>query len=245
MAAKKVQKSDALLQAALVLRAKEVSSLNIDPVAARAPVKKGISVISDEKSELKKKYPGIDWSDFDSLLPLLDRVAEQQRLVQLATSSNSLSITLPVGQAWRKQLLGVAQGLAAAGKVNGKTVAAIESGFGASDSLRDVKDLVTLLTPFKTQVESLFGKDALTIAERAADAGLASLGGEGSDDKALRAARDLRDRYATVFSQRWDRLKAAVAVLFGYREVERLVPALSAGGSKKQPDTVVPPPKPV
>jgi hypothetical protein len=245
MAAEKSQKSDALLDAALALRPKEVSPLNIDPIAARGPVKKGIAVISDEKAELKKKYPGIDVSDFESLLPLLDRVAEQQRLVQLATSSNSLAITLPIAQAWRKQLLGVAQGLAAAGKVNGKTVAAIESGMGASDSLRDVKDLVTLLTPFKAQVESLFGKDALTLARSAADAGLASLGGEGADDKALRTARDLRDRYATLFSQRWDRLKAAVAVLFGYREVERLVPALSQGGAKKQPDTVVPPPKPV
>ncbi len=244
MAAKKVQKSDALLLAALDLRPKEVSSLNIDPVGARAPVKKAVALLGDNKAELKKKYPGFDWSDFESLLPLLDRVAEQQRLVQLATSSNSLSVTLPAAQAWRKQLLGVAQGLATAGKVNAKTVAAIEAGVGPSDALRDVKDLAALLAPFSAQVESLFGKDALTLANHAADAGLASLGGEGADDKTLRAAKDLRDRYFTVFSTRWDRLKSAVAALFGYREVDRLVGSLSSGGAKKQPGTVVPPPNP-
>lgn len=234
MAAKKSQKSDVLVQAARDLRPREVAPLNIDPVAARAPVKKGLAVLAGERSTMKKKYPGFEWSDFESLLPLLDRVAEQQRLVQLATSSNSLAVTLPAAQAWRRQLLGVAQGLAAAGKVNGKTVAAIEAGFGASDNLRDVSDLVALLTPFKAQVEALFGRDALAQARAAADAGLASLGGEGTDDQALKAARELRDRYATLFIARWDRLKAAVAARFGYREVQRLVPALSTGGAKKK-----------
>lgn len=242
MASKKKSAVDELLQAASDLRPREVKQLTFDPVAARNPAKKGLALIEGQRAVLKKKFPGFVLAEFDSLLELLDRVAEQQRLVQLATSNGALKDALPTALSWRKQLLSLAQGLAVSGKVDAKKVAAIESGTGPSDNLRDVVDLAALLAPFKAQAESLYGAGALANAVTAAKAGLAALGGDGNDDVQLKATRELRDRYATVFLTRWDGLKAAVAALFGYSAVEQRVPSLSPGSAKKSPPVPQPTP---
>ena len=230
MAVKKpAPKQDALLSQALDLHPKEISQLSIDPVGARRPIIKTLALIKKHRPQLKKQYPGFDLNAFDALLELADRTAANQRIVQRATGSGSLKELLPPATIWRRQLLLIAQGLALSGKVDRREVAAIENGVGATDTLRDVGDLVKVLTPFKAQVESLYGAGALSHAADAANAGLAAVGSGEADPESVAEARDLRDRYGTLMVRGYDRLKAAVAALFGYREVENLVPPLATG----------------
>lgn len=239
MAAKK-QQGEVLEQAALALRPKEVTQLSFDPLTAKAAAKKGLAAIAKRRAELKKKYPGIALSELDALPELADRIAAQQRVVQRASAAGNVAELLPVTASWRRRLLALAQALAESGAVEAKALAAIEKGTGPGDLVRDVSDLVQLLTPVRAKVEAFAGAGALTTAKAAADAAIAALGGGAANVEQVADARDLRDRYASVFAARHDRLRAAAAVLFGYREAAALVPSIVDGSARKKTEPTPP-----
>lgn len=236
MAAKK-QAGDVLLKAANDLREKEVSQLSFDPATAKAAVSDGLKRLAKHRAALKKGHPAFDQTEFDSLPELADRVAAQQRLVQKAVSGGVVAELVPAALEWRRALLPFAQSLAARGQLDAREVAAVAAGSGTSDNLRDVLDLVKLLTSQKSKAESALGAGALSQAQSAAEAALGALSSGRGASEAVEAAADLRDRYATLLSRRHDRLRAALAAVTSYREAGSLVPPLVDGVRKKQPAT--------
>lgn len=235
MAAKK--SGDVLLKAANDLREKEVSQLAFDPATAKAAVSDGLKRLAKHRAALKKGYPAFTQAEFDSLPELADRVAAQQRLVQKAVSGGVVAELVPPALEWRRALLPFAQSLAARGLLNAREVAAIATGTGTSDNLRDVLDLVKLLGAHKSKAESALGAGALSQAQAAAEAALGALSSGRGATEAVEAAADLRDRYATLLTRRHDRLRAALAAVTSYREAGALVPPLADGSRKKQPAT--------
>ena len=68
----------------------------------------------------------------------------------------------------------------------------------------------------------------------------AAVGGGAANVEQVADARDLRDRYASVFAARHNRLRAAAAVLFGYREAAALVPSIVDGSARKKTEPTPP-----
>ncbi len=230
----KKQQGDAVKSAALALRPKEVGQLSFDPLYGKGATKKGLVFVDKYRAVLKKKYPGFDLSELDSLPELADRIAEQQRIVQKSSQAGSFTDLVPELTSWRRRLMSSAQALAETGAVDRKALAAIEKGSGPADLARDVADLVELLTPQRAKVEAFIG-GTLSAAKAIADAAIAALGGGATNEKAIATARDLRDRYASLFVARHDRLRSAIAAVTSYREAETLVPPLFPGNPGKKP----------
>jgi hypothetical protein len=234
---KKQKKGDWLFDLAMDLRIKEIIQLSFDPATAKAACSDGLKRLSKYRVTLKKRFPGFALAQFDALPELADRLAAQQRFVQKAVSGGVVGELVPAALAWRRQLLPFAQTLAAKGDLDAREVAAIAAGAGTSDNLRDVLDLVKLLTPLKSKVESLLGAGALAAAQEATEAALGSLSTGRGASEAVQQAADLRDRYATLLVRWHDQLRAAFAAVVGYRDAGALVPPLVDGSRAKKEAT--------
>ncbi len=208
MAAKKA-KSDVLLEAAQALRPREVTQLSFDPLQAKHAVSDGLKALQKHRAALQRSYPGFVLAELEVLPELCDRIAEQQRVVQKASSAGAVAEVASPAQLWRRQLLLIATGLSLGGGVDARSLAAIERGSGLADNLRDVLDLAVLLAPHRTKVEALHGPGALAKAEQAARTALDALGGGTDRSVLVKDAAALRDRYATLVVLRHDRLRAA------------------------------------
>lgn len=245
MAAKKVSKpkADVLLAAALELKPREVIQLSFDPLQAERAVNKALLALKKHRGELSRNYSGFDLGEFDALPEICERIALQQRVVQKSSGGGALAQLAPAALAWRQQLFPLAAGLAVTRVVDPKDVAAIEGGKGVQDNLRDVEDLVALLTPHRAKVEAVFGADALAKAQAAARKAIDTLGGLSPTSEATTEAAALRDRYATLLVTRYDRLRAALAAVTSYRDAISLAGPLSDGRttSKKEASPPTPP----
>lgn len=234
MAAKKKAskpKADVLLAAALALKPREVIQLSFDPLQAERAINKALLALKKYRSELLRNYRGFDLSEFDALPEICERIAVQQRIVQKLSGGGVLAQLAPAAHEWRRQLLPVAVGLSVTRLIDPTDVADIERGTGTQDNLRDVLDLVELLTPHRAKVEALYGKDALSKAAQAARAAIDALAGlKGSAEQVAEAA-GLRDRYATLLVERYDRLRAAFAAVVSYRDAVSHAGPLADGRS--------------
>lgn len=239
------EKSDAmLLEMALAVRKEDVLPLRFDPMVAKQVCTAGLVFLTQHLPTLRKQHPGIDLKALQALpavcvlLSLAQHAAEQTRAADGASESEIVNAALT----WRKKLLPFAVGLVANGLVDADEVTRIRRGRGHVDALRDVVDLVKLLTPHEELVSAACGKGALAQAQAAADEGLRVLGLK--DDAQSRAATDLRDRYATLVYAGHDRLRVAVAAVSSFEEAQTIVRALRTNPRRKKP-LASPEPEPV
>jgi hypothetical protein len=237
---------DALLVRAQNLKDDEVKRLFFDPMVAKRSANDALLYLDKREEVLKRDYAGFDLAEMHTVPVLCDRASEQQRAVDALRGTrtvNSPELT-GIALAWRRKLMPLAESLAVAGKLEGQVVARIRAGSGTVDHVRDVVELVVILSPHSAAVAALLGDDALTTARNASEAALASFGFGPNDPEVARTAADLRDRYATLIARGLDRIRVAVAALTSLSKAEELVAPLTnnGGGKRAQPAAPAEPP---
>lgn len=212
--------SDPLLDAALALHKSEVSRLKFHPLMTKRICRNALSVLRPHLETLEANYPGFVFAEFEELPQLCDRVTDLQYRANRSTRATvgELEKRAPKVFSYRRELLGIARSLAARGLVDPRVVKRISKGRGKLDNFNDVLDLVVLLTPHKAKVEAILERGVLTAAKDAANDALNFIGVARRPDDAMLETAELRDRYASLVEQRYDRLRAAVAAVLGFRE---------------------------
>jgi hypothetical protein len=230
---------DSIDTAAAALNKAEVKQLKFDPLFAKTACDTGLKLFKPHRGELKAKYSSFNLDELDELPVIADRLRAVQRRIQTASGAAGSLESILEGLSWRGQLMPIAESLAKANKVDQKKVGVITRGRGQSDNVQDVLDLVALLTDHRAVVEAIAGANALTSATNAANRALGKQGTTGELDA---DAVNRRDRYATLLTQRHDRLRSAYAAVTSFAEALEQIPALRSGGSvKKQPEPPAPP----
>jgi hypothetical protein len=220
------------LPAAMALPAESVRPLRVDAELAVVNARRGASAVLEKERELRADLPKLSIARIRSLerlgLALGFAVAEVRRF---APPPSQVRQMLKRASELRALLLHSADALALAGLLNAAAVAKIHRGSGA----RDVAgDCVALATLFRDNAARLRGKSPVTAehlgeAERAGSDLLGVIRPRGArrvPPPALQQARQVRDRFWTLFVQTWeDEVWRAGAWLFR-RDVDRHVPSL-------------------
>lgn len=223
---------DSIDTAAAALSKAELKQLKFDPLLAKKACDTGLKLLKPYRAALKAKYVSFNLGELDELPAIADRLRVEQRKVNNTSGAAGSQESILKGLSWRSQLMPIAEGLAKAKKLDQKKLAVIVRGQGPSDNLQDVLDLVALLADHRAVVEAIAGADALTSATEAANL---ALGRQGTIGELDAETIDRRDRYATLLTQRHDRLRTAYAAATSFAEaLERVPPLRSGGGPKKQ-----------
>ena len=225
----KTVKPDAMLKKAQAVPEGDVQQLHFDPMIAKKSITDGLFYLGKRFELLKAEYAGFKIDELLLLPQLCDRVSEKQREVDTLRGVRTINSPLLTTEAlgWRRKLMPIAESLAENGKLDPVAVAKIRSGRGNVDGVRDVIDLVSQLAPHEAAVTSVCGPKALERASTAANEALKALGYSQNDPELAREAAALRDRYATLVLQGYDRLKTAVAAVSTFKNAEVVVGGLS------------------
>ncbi len=234
----KASKVDAIDSAAAALSKAEVKQLQFDPLLGKRAGDVGLKKLKPYRKELARDYKAFDLEELDELPVIADRLRAEQRKVQMASDAAGTLDSILSALGWRQQLLPIAQGLAKAGRIDQKRLDAIARGTGQTDNVQDVLDLVAVLTAHQAAVEGIAGPGSLASATTAANLALGKQGTTGEGDP---HAAQRRDRYATLFVKRYDRLRVAYAAVTSFADALADLPGLRAGARAVKADEPTPP----
>jgi len=236
-----VVQHDVWLARARGVRIENLRRLTFDPIEARRACVVGLTTLHASLDTLKKGHPGFDVKWLMGLPELCTRVSDLQHVIDEKRQREGASESTLVAdaRAWRKKLMPLAGACVAMGRIEAKEVARIRGGTRTRlGLLRDVQDLVKLLTGHDEMVDATCGENALERAGIAAQRAIDVLGL--TVDAEMREAIELRDRFATLLFEGHDRLRAAVAAVSSYRRADTLVPPLRTHRSRKPTELVDP-----
>lgn len=244
--------------AASALSAAAVLPFRLDVDLAAHNVSEALAALLPHRRGLEAALPLLPWRDLWALSDLAEglRFAAVQvdRLADRAKDAEARRGLLAEARLLRAQLLAAADALVASGLIPARPVEKIRAGQGAIDQVKDCIELSALFAKY----ESAFARNSpirKEQARRAAAVGSELLrllkpqsGQKRAPSEAIRAQIDLRDRLATLLTQRFSDLR--VAGYYQFREaLDSHMPTLQSrrglGKKKTPPPTPEPTPTPV